>query len=154
MKHLLKDSYLQVIKNSVGSKSWRNFYALVDGREKDILKNGELSCAYFASSILLMFGLIKNVHATVSGTSTDMKISGWQEIEKPKSGAVLLWEKQKQGKRGEHFHLGFVINNKQAISNRWEHKCPVIHHITYGTKNGQPVRKILKIFWHKKLDEE
>jgi hypothetical protein len=152
IKPILKDSYLAFIKNSAGAKSWRSLYASVGGRKEDILKGGEFSCAYFASSILLIFGLTKNVHATISGTIKDMKASGWREIEKPKPGAVLLWEKQKQGKGEPHFHLGFAINKNQAISNRWEHKCPIIHHITYGIKNKKPVRKIEKIFWHTKLD--
>ncbi len=148
---ILKDSYLAFIKNSSGAKSWRNFYAQVDGKKKDVLKNGDLSCAFFVSSVLVIFGLINKKHLTVKSTIEDMEASGWQGIKKPKPGAVLLWEKQKLGKGEEYFHLGFAISAKQAISNRWEHKCSVVHHITYGTKNNKPVRKIEKIFWHKKL---
>jgi len=36
---LLRDSYLAVIKNSVGSKTFRNFYAKVNGKKQDLLKN-------------------------------------------------------------------------------------------------------------------
>lgn len=154
VKPILKDSYLKLIKNSIGANVWRNFYAEVGGKKKDILKDGELSCAFFVSSVLLIFGLIERVHFTVKGTVEDMERSGWYEVKKLKPGAVLLWERQKQAAGRVHYHLGFVLNNEQAISNRWEKKAPIIHHITYGIKkDGSPVRKIEKIFWHKKLDE-
>jgi hypothetical protein len=150
---LLKDSYLKLIKNSVGVKSYRNFYAVSGGKKKDILKNGSLSCAFFVSSVLVAFGLISKTHMTVEKTLGDLQKNGWREIKSPKPGAILLWEKQKQGRGDAHFHLGFVVGAKQAISNRWEHKCPVAHHIFYGAKNGKPARKIEKIFWHEKLNE-
>jgi len=154
LKLLIRDSYLKLIQNSIGAKVWRNFYAEVDGKKKDVLKNGELSCAFFVSFVLLIFGLIKRVHFTVKGTIEDMGKSGWYEIKKLKPGAVLLWEKQKQAAGREHYHLGFILNDKQAISNRWEKKSPIVHHLTYGIKkDGSPARKIEKIFWHKKLEQ-
>ena len=126
----------------------------VGGKKKDILKDGELSCASFVSSVLLMFGLIKKRHATVKGTVKDMFRSGWQEIEKPKPGCVLVWEKRHVPGRSEHKHIGFYHNNKSALSNSHKQKSPQIHHLTYGTKkDGLPVRKIEKIFWHKRLDK-
>jgi hypothetical protein len=153
IKILLKDSYLQFIKNSVGSKSWRNFYALVGGRKKDIMQDGELSCASFVSSVLLMFDLIKKRHATVQGTIKDMKESGWYEIKELKRGAILIWEKRDFPEGSKHFHIGFAVGKKKAISNSHKHKSPQVHHITYGAKNNKPARKIEKIFWHKKLDK-
>ena len=153
-KPILKESYLKAIKNSVGAKTWCSFFAQVDGKKKDILKNGDLSCAFFVSSILVMFGLMKRIHMTVKSTVKDMEENGWYEIKNLKPGSVILWEEKEQKKGSRHFHLGFYVGNNRAVSNRWEHKEPIIHHHTYGKKGDKsPVRKIEKIFWHEKLDE-
>jgi len=47
-----------------------------------------LDCAFFVSSILLMFGLIKKNHATVKNTLADMQKSGWQKIKKPRPKVI------------------------------------------------------------------
>lgn len=87
---ILIDTYLGAIKNSIGSKMFRNLYAKVDGKKVDITKNGNLSCAVFVSSILFLFKLIKGVHATVNGTIRDLKESGWIETKTPEIGCVLV----------------------------------------------------------------
>lgn len=153
VKPILKESYLKLIENSVGANVWRNFYAVVNEKKQDILKDGELSCAFFVSSVLVAFGLLKRRHMTVKSTIKDMTENGWQEIKSPKKGCILLWKAIKFPSGSTNAHLGFYIGNKKAISNRWEKKSPQIHHFTYGTKkDGSPKRKIEKIFWHKKLD--
>jgi hypothetical protein len=144
---LFFDSYFSAIKNSVGTKMFRNLFLNVNGKKSDVLKNGDLSCAYFVSSILYLFGLIKEKHATVDGTLMDMEKSGWREIKKPEIGSVILWETQKK-----HEHLGFYLGEKSAISHRPEKRFPIKHHWTYGTdKNGNPKRKIIAFYWNKKL---
>jgi hypothetical protein len=149
---IIYDSYIAVIKNSVGANTWRNFYAKVDDKKVDIMQDGDLSCAFFVSSILSLFGLIKHPHTTVESTIKDMEESGWQEIKKPKIGSVLIWEAITDSKEEVHRHIGFYIGNKTAISNSSKKRVPVKHHWTFGEKNGKPIRKIEKIFWHKKLD--
>lgn len=149
IKLLFKDSYFRFIKNSVGAGAWRNFYAFVGGKKQDVLKNGDLSCAFFATSVLLIFGLIKKTHFTVKGAIYDLKQSGWREINEIKPGAVLIWGKNEMF---NNEHIGFCLNNKSAISNYFKKKRPFRHHITYGIKNGKPIRKIIKIFWHEKLN--
>jgi len=142
----LRRSYLVMIKNSVGSRMFRNSYVIKDGRRKDILQNGELSCAFFATFILKGFNLIGAPHCTVQGAIKDLIKSGWQEIkisEKIPSGAVLLWEKQKG-----HFHLGFYLGNWEAVSNSRENKCPIVHHWTFNSS-----RKIIKAYSHKFLED-
>lgn len=144
---ILFDTYIAVIKNSIGSKMFRNFYAKVDGKKTDIMKNGDLSCAWFASSLVYLSKLIKEPHATVDSTVKDLEQSGWQKIQKPKIGSVLVWEKN----HNFHKHIGFYIGNNKAISNNKKIKTPIIHHWTYGIKNGKPVRKIEVIFWNPSL---
>jgi hypothetical protein len=146
---MIKDSYLALIQNSAGANFWRNLYFKINGRKQDILQDGELSCAFFASGVLLVLGLIKETHTTINGLLADMEIMGWQEIGKPKLGSVLVWE-EKLG----HRHLGFFMGGKAAISNRSSLHKPGRHHLTFGVKkDGSPKRKIIRILWHEKLND-
>ncbi|MCH7883107.1 hypothetical protein IIA95_01685 [Patescibacteria group bacterium] len=150
---ILYETYLVVIKNSVGSRLFRNFYANVRGKKTDIMQHGALSCAFFVSSILAMFKLIGEFHGTVDGTAKDLKQSGWKLITKPRTGCILVWGKIVSDKKNSHKHIGFYIGNRKAISNNSKLGQPVIHHWTFGAKNGKPKRKIEAIYWHKKLNQ-
>jgi len=124
-------------------------YIKVGKKKIDVLENGDLSCAFFVTVILHMFGLIKEIHTTVNGTIEDMEKTGWKEVKKPKIGDVLIWEKKKQTKRGGgHRHVGFYIGNEQAISNNFKLGVPKINHITYSGK-----RKVEKIFRHESFTD-
>ncbi len=144
---LLKESYLAMIKNSVASNLFRNLYAKVAGRKKDVLENGQLSCAVFVSAVLFLNHLIKDNHATVIITLKDMKKSGWYKIKKPKIGSVIVWEKKKFKDGNFHTHIGFFMGKNKAISNSRTFGQPRYHHYTYHNK-----RKIESIWWHKKLE--
>jgi len=152
VKVILNESYIQTIKNSVGSNLFRNLFAYVNGKKKDILEDGIRSCAIHTSSLLYIFKLITDTHATVKGTVADLIKSGWTEIKRPKKGAILVWEAQKFGGRYAHKHMGFYIGKNEAISNSSKERRPTLHHWTFGMKNGWPVRKVEQIFWNKKLD--
>ncbi len=149
---ILFDTYIAVIKNSVGSKMFRNSYAKINGKKSDLLKNGELSCAFFVSSVLALFPLFELIkyppHSTVDGTQKDLQQSGWQRIKKPKIGSIIVWEKN----HNSHKHIGFYIGNDKTISNNKKRKTPAVHHWTYGVKKDRPVRKIEAIFYNKKLN--
>ncbi len=150
MKRLIFPSYLSVIKNSIGSNMFRNFYVMKDGEKKDAMKDGELSCAFHTSSILFLFNLISNFHGTVEGTLFDMKKNGWEKTEKLKTGAVILWEKKDHNDDNDfHFHIGFFIGGDQAVSNSYERKIPFQHHYNYNGK-----RKIERIFWNSILNDD
>ena len=144
-------SYLAMIKNSPGTKIFRNLYVNMSGGKTDVLKNGNLSCAIFVSSILYQWGLITNTHASVESTVKDMSDFGWHKIKKPRPGCVIEWE-PKLINGSINKHLGFYLGKNKAISNRIEKGFPLLHHWTYGTKNGKPVRKVEAIFWNKKLN--
>jgi len=133
----------RLIENSISTKIFRNNYFLIDGKSKDILKNGELSCAFYVSSILYLLKLVKDIHTTVQGTLKDLEESDWYKINKPKKGAIVLWDKDEEG----HYHLGFYWNNKKAVSNVSSKKSPNFHPIKY--KN----RKILALYFHKELEK-
>lgn len=143
---LIFDTYLAVIKNSVGSKLFKNFYAKVGGRKTDIMENGNLSCAFYVSSALTMLKLIKGIHGTVDSTIKDLRQSGWVVIKKPKIGSVIVWEKMSLGGDDYHKHIGFYIGNEKAISNNSRFGYPTQHHWTFSGK-----REVEMLFWSSKI---
>ena len=145
------DTYLDVIKKSVGSNLFQSVFAEVNGERMNITNRGQFSCAVHVSSILLWFGLLKERHTGVDGLVVDMIDSGWYEIDKPKVGCIIRWEKKlKNG--GENEHVGFYISDDSAVSNDPVSGAPIEHHYTYGETDGRPNRKIETIYWHPKLD--
>jgi len=147
MEILFYQSYLAMIKGSRDSQMFRHIYILNNGKKKDILKNGELSCAYYVSSILKVFNLLDHKispHATVGGLVKNMLVHGWKETKKLKPGNVLVWEDIEFEDKEIHSHIGFYLGKDNAISNRYEKGVPVIHHYTYNQK-----RKIIQILTHK-----
>ncbi|MBU2472720.1 hypothetical protein KKE74_01680 [Patescibacteria group bacterium] len=147
-KILTYQNYLSVIKNSQNSKIFRNFYVLNNNKKRDILKNGQFSCARYVSSILKLFDLISETHATVDGTIKDMLKNKWKITKKLVPGNVLVWGKWVTFSGEIHSHFGFYLGKNKAISHRDEKRIPIIHHYTYNQK-----RKIIKILTHKIIKE-
>jgi len=149
----IKKTYLKMIENSVGSRMFQHLYIKDKEKNKSInvVQSGQLSCAFFVSYILYFFDLIKSPHATVKSTEKDMRDSGWKEINKPKKGAVIVWEKIKYDSGKKHSHLGFYMGYNQAISNNFKKRVPHKHHFTYGKKSEPKYRKIKSILWHPNL---
>lgn len=149
----LLPSYLAVIKNSVGSKLFRNRFYFINGKALDVLENGNLSCAYFVSSVLYHFGLTGQVHTTVVGTKEDLLKSGWLEINKPKIGSILIWESKYFSQSDSwHMHIGFYIGGGKAISTSSKAGTPIKHHWKKDDATGTK-RKVLQILWHKALGD-
>ncbi|MFZ5559589.1 MAG: NlpC/P60 family protein [Patescibacteria group bacterium] len=146
-KILIYESYLKMIKNSIGTKMFRNLYLEKNGKKLDATENGDLSCAYFVSNILLIWGLISEGHATIKSTIRDMKKNGWREIslKKIRPGDVIVWEERKSTKNRIRSHIGFYIGNKKTISHSGGMKAISCHHWTYNNK-----RKITAVYrWSK-----
>lgn len=140
------DTYIAVIENSVGSYLFKNLYADVNGEKKDVLKDGWLSCAFFVSAILHMFGFIDSIHGTVESTVKDLKKNGWKKIAQPKIGSVIVWGPGKTA--NGHSHTGFYIGKSQAISNDSWKKHPVEHDWKYGGK-----RKVKELLWKSEIKQ-
>lgn len=152
VKLLKKKNYLAMVKNAAAGENrmFRNIYALVDGVEKDILEDGNLSCAAFVSGVLAMHGLIDRPHAAVAGTEKALEAAGWVVIPEPRAGAVLSWVSISYSDTRTHGHLGFFIGNERAVSNASNGVgVPREHHWTYDGS-----RTVERIWWHPSLDEE
>lgn len=133
IKPLLFETYLAMINNAVGSQMFKNGYASFDGVKKDVLNDGELSCAIFVSSILAIFDLIDEPHATVKSTVAKMEEAGWQKTEELKPGSVLVWKAVDFDGDGLHTHIGFYVGNDEAVSNDFRTKKIIKHHFKYGS---------------------
>lgn len=148
-RRLCFKTYLQVIRNSVGSKMFRNFYVETTKRgEFDALDDGENSCAFYVSSVLVIFKKISGVHGLVSRVVDDMKVSGWTAVDEPQVGDVLVWEAEEHHD-GWHEHIGFYIGKNRAISTSSSAKTPIEHDVKFGDAN----RKISQIFRMDKWDD-
>jgi hypothetical protein len=154
---LLKyESYLEMIKNSVGSRMFRNLYLEINGKKIDAAKNGRYSCAFFVSNVLLIWGLISEGHASVLSTIKDMEKNGWKKIPKNKikPGDVIVWDKEKSSDNSyyysqEHYHNGFYIGEKKAISNSSNGRgVPIVHGWDYNKK-----KKIIAVYRYSKFEK-
>jgi hypothetical protein len=150
IKKLPKKSYLKMIENSVGSNAYRNFYVLdkTTGLELDVLRDGELSCASFVSSILTIFGLIDRPHATVKTVIENLTSEfGWEKSKDICPGDIVIWEAYSIDGYNYNEHIGFALNKNEAISNSSENHAIAKHHITYGTnEDSTPKRRIIGIY--------
>jgi hypothetical protein len=144
MNYIIKKNYEARIITSQGSNFFKNLFFEVDGKIVDILKDGEDSCAFHTTTILYACKLIQNIHATVSGALTDMKQSGWYEIPEIKQWCVVVWAPTASNDGSIHRHIGFVVENNQAISNSSEYKVPKIHDIHF--------RPIECLLWNTLID--
>jgi hypothetical protein len=123
-KRLYFKTYLQFIRNSIGTQMFRNFYIEApDGTQLDALDDGSNSCAFYVSSVLALFKKLKNPHGTVASTLKDLEQSGWQTVPEAdlKPGDVVLWEAQEFA--GTWYeHIGFYTGDNRAVSTSWKEK--------------------------------
>ncbi len=151
---LFFQSYLQMVRNSVGSNLFRNFYVKEPQKgEFDALDDGVNSCAFYVSAVLVIFKKLSATHGTVKSTVEDLQKSGWQVVKKAEPGDVLVWE-GKQFPDGWHEHIGFYIGEGKAISTSLEKKVPIEHDKNFGDER----RRIIEIWrmpnWDKALELE
>lgn len=137
-------TYVAVVKNAVGSKMYSQGFARIDGIDTDIMKDGELSCAFFVSSVLSAFNLISGIHATVESTVADLVKSGWQRVEDVQEGDVIIWHPIIFPSGEKHAHIGVATAKDSAISNDFISGTPRQHPLEVtpdGTK-----RRIQSVF--------
>lgn len=144
-----------MIQSSIGSSLWKHLYITKDdGTSKDILQNGNVSCAYYVSSLLKQFNLSPATYANVNSLHQSLLNYGWEEISRKGStediplGSLIIWD-EKQGTEKKdmygnivaaHSHIGFYVGEDQAISNMSEGfkdnnqilGTPAQHHYTYN----------------------
>ena len=154
IEKLNKETYLAMIKNSVGSRLFNSLYVRFkdSGVEKDVLNDGELSCAFFVSGILVLGGWGTRLHATVKTLREKLPEYGWEQVEinTIQSGDIVIWENVEFEDGTGNEHIGFALNEEEAVSTSFKKHEIVKHHITFGmTESGLPVRKISEVYREK-----
>lgn len=103
---MLMSSYRTFISHLPGTKAWNSLYVLENDQQVDITDNGDKSCAYMVSGIVMMFGFSDSMHATIASTLDDLRRNGWYQTDTPQEGVIVEWSD----------HIGFFINDNEAIS--------------------------------------
>jgi hypothetical protein len=147
-KRLYRKTYLQMIRNSVGSAMFRNWYIHTSEQgEFDAMKDGEDSCAFYVSGVLRIFNKVRSIHGTVESTTRDLEEFGWQKVHNANPGDVLVWEALQFGDKSQK-HIGFYVGEGRAVSTSWKQKKVVEHDMNFGGEK----RKIVRIYrledWH------
>jgi len=150
IKPLPLETLLLMLKKSVGTTLFQTLYMEVRGHKKDVTEKGNLSCAFYVSSVLAIFGLIDRLHSTVSGTEKALIEAGWRKTTVLKPGVILIWGKAKKSTH-DHLHIGFYLNDNKAISNIWQKRVPQKHHFTFGKEGSDTFRSILAMYYHPSL---
>lgn len=148
----LRESLLAVLEGSIGTSMFRTLYRQLDSRLDDVIDDGDLACAFYASTILSMFGLTEDgVHTTVTVTLDDMRASGWVEVSSPESLAVVLWGQKMGDDNRPHYHIGFCVNESEAIEHSAVTKSPRKIGINELTLHDGSPRPPIGYFVHPRL---
>jgi hypothetical protein len=146
-KRLLFQTYLQLIRNSVGTQMFRSFYIQVpDGSRVDALDDGSNSCAFYVSSVLTLFNKHSGVHGTVKSTIADLHHTGWRQVETGdmKAGDVILWDAVEID-GASYEHVGFYIGDNRAVSTSWTEKKVVEHDVYFD--GARTIRDVFRSDW-------
>ncbi len=142
-KRLVFKTFLQMVRGSVDSNMFRHFYMRrADGSEFDSIGDGDNGCAFFVSSLLTIFAKIERIHGTVIKTVEDLQKSGWQEVQTPELGDVLVWAAKTFESGETHAHIGFFVGNGKAVSMSSSKGTPAEHEMYFGEEH----REITQIF--------
>lgn len=147
----IRETYLAQILGLVGSRQYQKLFVLhPDQSIEDVIRNGDLACAYVVSSVLTLCELTKGgVHTTVDEVVRDLERSGWMVTEHPVPGAVIVWGARLCTDGVMHRHIGFSIGDCWAVSNDPRTRVPKIHNHDFGG-----ARAVEKIYYHPVLRED
>lgn len=130
---------LVAIEASVDTNLFRHLYVTDEaGKERDVLEDGVLSCAYFTTSLLTLAGRIDRPHATVATTvKLFEETPEWQITADPQPGDVVYWPAGTHG----HTHLGFYVGDGEAVSTSASLGVPIRHRLQMSDERKP------KAFW-------
>ncbi len=135
----LKKTYLSMIRNSLDSRMFNSVWVKRKdtGESIDVLKDGDLSCAFFVSSILTLFNMLDKPCTTIKKVFEKIsKDKRWSKKSYIEPGDIILWEKVKfkDGTENKHKHIGFALNKKTAVSTNYLEKKIAKHSIDFDGK--------------------
>lgn len=143
-----RTNLLMLAKKSIGSPLFRNMYVRRQDEKEpfDVLEDGTVSCAVFVSTLLTMVGLIERPHFIVASVIKDMEASGWQQITRPRPGAVVTWA----GNDDNPPHIGIVVEGDDlCIAN-----SSIVRTPQPGSLTMNDGRQPDAFYWHSDLEQE
>ena len=147
-KRLYFKTYLQLVRNSVGTEMFKSFYVTTPEQgEFDAMADGDKSCAFYVSAVLVLFKKLAGIHGTVESTIRDLVQSGWQEVSEDalEPGDVIVWVRQKFD-HGSYEHIGFYLGEGRAVSTSWQDKKVIEHDLKFGSIN-RPIKCAYRTKW-------
>jgi hypothetical protein len=147
---LRKETFLKMVENSVGCKLFNSLIMKKDGKAVDILDDGDVSCATFTSSILFLNRFLPEQKSTVPGLEKVLSESDrFTEISmadfSPEKGDIVFWESIMGDDGAAHRHVGFVLNETEAVSTTGILHA-AIRHPLYKKPGTDIDRKIERVF--------
>jgi len=150
MQILKKETYTKMIENSIGTRLFNSIIVTEYDIQKDILNDGEFSCACFVSGILFLQNVIPRTRTTVTNLEKDLLENPlMDEVAMPKNiraGDIIFWESVTYEDGSSNRHVGFALSNIQAVSTNYIQKCVVRHSMNTAIENTGEVRKIERVF--------
>lgn len=152
---LRKETYLKAIENSIDSRLFNSLFVQYkdSGKTVDALNDGMYSCAFFVSSVLYLLRAIDKPHATVESLMKALeKDADWQKVDVHdiSAGDVIFWEKMKFEDGSENAHVGFALNDNEAVSTDYQKKA-VARHPIISNSTGRAIDAVYRYAW---LDEK
>jgi hypothetical protein len=131
----LEKQLIFFLESSIGKTFWQRWYIHYEKEEsiRDVVGGGNLSCAFFVSSLLTLLSLLKKpqVHTFVSTLIESIEESGWEKTHTPLPLSIVYWG-EKKGESGKmHQHIGFILNEKTAVSMQSTTGTPQKHTVDY-----------------------
>ncbi|GEM_PF-566431 len=157
---LKRKTLVRLLENSVGSRLFNSLFVRLSntGEVKDVLNDGEFSCAFYVTSLLALLQLFDRTHTTVKTVREKLsEHTGWREVAGalPEPGDVVFWERVLFPDGTENDHVGFVLNEAEAVSTSYLEKQVVRHHLTFGVDPaGNPIRKIVAQYRSREFEQE
>jgi len=147
---LRKETFLKMVENSVGCKLFNSLIMKKEGKVVDILGDGDVSCATFTSSILFLNRFLPEQKATVPGlekvlSESDKFIEISMTDFSPKKGDIVFWESIMGDDGIGHTHVGFVLNETEAVSTTGILHAAISHPL-YKKPGTDIDRKIERVF--------
>lgn len=132
---LRRETYIKAIENSIGTRLFNSLFVRYKdtGVIKDILNDGEYSCAFFVSGLLSLTQMISKTSSTVDTLKKDIESDeSWKKVEQEdiQPGDIVFYKKMKFEDGSENAHVGFVLNSNEAVSTDYKNKCVARHSIT------------------------
>jgi len=141
------DTYISIIKNSVGSRLFNSFIvrSKATGDTEDILKDGEYSASFFVSSVLSLVQAVDKPTTTESGLERKLdEDKHWFEVslEEVEAGDVLFYADTTLVDGSTETHVGFALDDNQAVS-----ISDQLRQVTKHDLRLMPIKKIYRYIW-------